>query len=182
MHQVNRVKTRLRQPYGSILAPVHLLRTKRSVHSTPHAHVKRPNGANPDISSVPSEMDRNQTGNCSDGRRHAQMPPVRHALPDCLVQSTGASILGSLGLPHEPGRKNRGYHQRLKCRHCSRNDRTRYVNRVRCLCGRAVCGAGCLYAPLRRRYNQMVDMGMDGAPVDTSGSKLALTCVFEPHH
>ena len=123
-------------------------------------------------------MDRNQTGICSDGRGHAQMPPVRHALPDRLVQPAGASAHGSFGLLHEPGGKSRGYHQCLKYRHCSRNDRNRYVDRVRCLCSRAVCGAGCFYAPLRRRYNQVVDMGVDGAPVDTSGSKLALTSGF----
>lgn len=54
---MSRVKTRLRQPYGSTLARAHLLHTKRLVLSmppTPHVHVKRPNGTNTDNPSVPS--------------------------------------------------------------------------------------------------------------------------------
>ena len=85
---MSRVKTRLHQPYGSTLARAHLLHTKRLVLSmppTPHVHVKWPNGTNTDNSSVPSQMDRNQTGNRSNGRRHAQMSTMQHALPDCLV-------------------------------------------------------------------------------------------------
>lgn len=37
---MNRVRIHRRQVYGSTLARAHLLHTKRSVHSTPHVHVK----------------------------------------------------------------------------------------------------------------------------------------------